>query len=71
MALKPCPFCGTIPKITKVSGSYGYYPPAVKIKCCMVSVSAYTEEWELGVGHYSVLDKALETIITKWNTRHV
>lgn len=69
MALKPCPFCGSVPTIGRIEGSYGYYPPRVAISCCIVSTSAATESWEEGKGHYSCLDEALEKIITKWNTR--
>lgn len=70
MSLLSCPFCGAVPKMQEISGSYGYYPPSVGIKCCIVSFSFPTEEWAQGRGHYSVRKEAIEKLEAKWNTRH-
>ena len=70
MNLMPCPFCGEVPKIKETSGSYGYCPPTVGVKCCIVSFSFETEEWAEGKGTYSVRGAALSKVGAKWNKRH-
>ena len=67
--LKPCPFCGQAVTFVNVSGSYGYYPPSLKIQCCHTLISAYTEKWELGKGHSDATKEARAELAAKWNTR--
>lgn len=69
MSLLGCPFCGKVPTITANSGSYGYTPAYIEIKCCYISIKEETEKWEFGKGHFSVEKQARKNIISKWNTR--
>ncbi len=69
--LKPCPFCGEIPKVERIAGSYGYYPPRVGISCCNgISIGAATEEydWEKRK-HFDTTESAIVDITTRWNAR--
>ena len=70
-ALKPCPFCGKVPEIEHISGSYGYYSDKYTIRCCNgIEIHSDGEDynWEKRQ-HYRRDDAAKQEITQKWNTR--
>ena len=67
--LLPCPFCGKTPIIRLDVGSYGYFPPFLYIKCCIVLIKQDSEAWSPKKGHYDITEQAKEKIIKLWNTR--
>ena len=70
--LKPllcCPFCGGKVELQSCSGTYGYTPPSIYIKCCDTHMTEHTETWEQGKGHYSIYEEALKRLADRWNTR--
>jgi len=54
-------------------GDWGYTPSTVSIRCepCQVGFSAPTEDWEPGVGSYSIREEAEAKVLAKWNRRSV
>lgn len=72
MELKTCPFCGGAAEFTFSTGSWGYYPPSVGIKCskCWVRTPKYaTEDWSPERGTYSIEDAVKKRLIEIWNKR--
>ncbi len=70
--LKGCPFCGKVPEIKTIAGSYGYYSAKLGISCCNgISIGEDTEEydWDKRV-HINTTKKALTNIIARWNNRY-
>ena len=69
--IKPCPFCGTIPTLKFIPGSYGYYPEAANISCCNgISIGKATEEYDWDKRkHVDTRKSAIAFVIDKWNRR--
>ena len=68
--LKSCPFCGNTPELSYGSGSYGYTPPTVGIRCCNgITIVESTEKWEQFKGTSSIQEEATKKVIEQWNKR--
>ena len=69
--LKPCPFCGNVPKIDSKPESHGYKYGTVFIACCngiMIEEDVHKYDWKNKKSVF-VEEKSLKEIANKWNKR--
>lgn len=72
--LKPCPFCGSRPNVSKSSASHNYNVFTVEfaIMCpnCRIRFKAFSEFEVDNKGQVKTRKDGYKTIIDKWNTRY-
>lgn len=67
--LKPCPFCGGAGIFENASGSYGYYPAKMRVRCSDKGCSGQTGWFQHGELDYDKTPVAKGKATTAWNTR--
>jgi hypothetical protein len=70
--LKPCPFDGANAEKDVDPGSYGYFPPKMRVRCTKCSAASpyfYMEDWEKDRGTFSIADEAKRLAYDWWNRR--
>lgn len=73
IALKPCPFCGTVPTIKQFSSGHsgnGVFTASFKIKCekCKVEFTR-NSEFQLVNGQPKFIRNGYDEVVSLWNTR--
>ncbi len=65
--LRPCPFCGQIPKFRITHGSFGYSPSVIHLECrnCNVDMSK-CDNFNGGKDH---TDEIKIELVERWNKR--
>ncbi len=62
--LKPCPFCGNVPRFDIQHGSYGYLPNVFRIKCDCCNVMMHIVD-----DYTDTNENIMAQLAERWNER--